>query len=195
VKYFTASFWKKVWYACGSYFRSQNNNIVYELAMRGIHIMPSEYPRILRYIEIVDGSRNVNVNLANFDYYELAKLVPEYSLDPIAILDYDKKDNLVPLVLRFTNPDNSATLLLAVIYDTNLSVNGICVYDPDNNLLAMKYFNGYKFFIRIGVSKIDESDTEKWFYDNYFFRDGIITLNSSPQRQGRIWFTRPFENL
>jgi hypothetical protein len=157
--------------------------------------MMNEYPRILRYIELVEASRNENVELLNFDFAIFSLFIPECSLDPVAQLKYETTvDDLVPLVLRFTNPETGANILVAVIY-RNLSIVGICVYDPENNLLALKYFNGNKFLIRVGVSKIDEFNNEVWLYDNYFQKDEIIILSSNPQKYGRIWFTRPFKNL
>jgi hypothetical protein len=195
VKYLTLSFWKKVWFTFDAICRKKNLHIVSRLSIKhGIHITMA-YPRILPYIVLVKISGDVNVELINSDLAAFSRMIPEYSLDPIAVLNYNiEKDDLIPLVLRFTNPETCGKILITVIYDKNLGVVGVCIYNPENNLLALKYLNGNKLLIRVGVSKIDSSDNEKWFYNNYFLKDGVIILNSNPEKQGRIWFTSPFSS-
>lgn len=195
VKYFTLSFWKKVWLSIGAYYSPRNSNVPNTLSMRnGFNFFQFSYPGISHYLQC-QISDDGKVELTLDDYERIARLLPgdQYELDTRAVLIYDLKDNLIPLVLTFNNVRTGSGIYVSMLYENNGNILGFSIYDPERNYLALSYFNPKNtFLIRVGVGKVvPGKDKTDWEYNIYIYRDKIVQLTTPSQDRGLVWFTRP----
>lgn len=142
------------------------------------------------------ASKTIEMPLSTKDYNMLNDLIQGYKLQPKVVVKYKNTDDILPLVLRYTNETIGGEIIYSLLYKVISSdfyiPLGVCIYDPDRNFLVKFEFNPSRNnLLRVGVSKIIDGE-EKWEYDNYFWKNKIIYLKSPPSLKGSIWFSRPF---
>ena len=195
---------KKVYFSVLSFSQADNPYLLHELKKDyGIYIPRDNYPDIDVYLDQLKTNPNVDYWVAIDDTDFLRETgclgastwVKEHILEPRAILFYDNKDDLIPLIFTFSNNNKSEILYCLLYSNKTKKCIAVCIYNPSKSVLAMYYTTNQRVSIRVGISVVFSPTYSIWSYDNYFSKDSIKATNLTIWKYGQIWFTQPFPKI
>jgi hypothetical protein len=201
VKYFTFSFWKKVWFAISGYLRPRNSEVLFILKESGINIDLSYCPDILGYIELqsyipsfIQNYGANNIPILAPDYSRFKDTVDGLSLEKVVNLDVDLKSDIIPLVFKFSDPDGVKHVHITYLYAKPYNFYCVVVYCPHINLLAIMYANGKNLLLGVEVNTLKCKEKVQIVSNKLVYRGNFIDLSQIIGANKTISFFRPFQN-